>query len=170
MSLERISPDEFQKLDEKDLKEEGVSKTSNIIGDPLDVLLDETTRKNITDTLLLKRRKNGKDVIFEVKIKTLEAPEFDKINDDCTEVTRNRRSGTTTKEVNQKQFRRMVAYQGLISPDLSDEKIKKQFNVIRGKEWASLDDIFFAGEVDYIATEVMKLSGYTDDFVETVSK
>jgi hypothetical protein len=160
--------DRTQVVSKEFAAQEGVSKTDNVIGDPMEILLDESTRVNVRDTLKLKRKKNGQDVIFEVGIRVLEAPEYDRINDECTEITKNKRSGAINKEVNQKQFRRMVAYEGLINPQMNDPKIVEKYHPVKGKEWEILDKVFFAGELDYIATEVMKLSGYNDDFVETV--
>jgi hypothetical protein len=155
-------------VSEEYAKDRGVSKTDNVTGDPMEILMDESTRKDLTDTLKLKRRKDGKDVFFEVKIRALEAPEYDKINDDCTIITRQKRSGNISKEVDQKMFRRVVAYTALVSPKMDDPRIVDKYHPVKGKEWEILDKLFLAGELDYIATEAMKLSGYNDDFVEQV--
>jgi hypothetical protein len=62
----------------------------------------------------------------------------------------------------------VVAYTALVSPKMDDPRIMEKYRPIKGKEWEILDKIFLAGELDYIATEAMKLSGYNDDFVEQV--
>ncbi len=162
-------------LDSKQkIENEGLSKTLNPIGDPMEIFLDKEAKSGVTDTVLLRRRVNREIKEFSVEIRALEATEHDLIQDRCTIVRTNKRTTVTTKELEYKQYTREVAYAGLINPKLSDPEIQEQFakagiaRFIKGKEWAALDTFLLPGEVDRLGTAVLRLSGFDEDFVEVV--
>ncbi len=130
--------------------------------DPMEMLLDSESRRDLHDFVSLRRKNKS----FKVKIRAIDGDTYDKLQEDATTTKQNRRTQAVVRETDFRMVRRLVVLHGVIEPDLFNEDLLKKYNVDKGAEYNVVDKAFLPGEVDKIAERVLTLSGYDEEFVE----
>lgn len=134
--------------------------------DAMELLLDTTSRKNITEILTLNTRK-GKPSL-RIKIRAIGGEEYKDIQEQCTDRYRDRKSGNMRSEFDGRKSQRLVIMTCVLEPNLKDDRLLKAYDVSSASPEDVVDKAFLPGETDYIAESILELSGYNEEVLAKV--
>lgn len=149
--------------DEEIVKGNG-AKAGVVELDAMSVFLDVTSRRDVTDTIYITRRRPGQgSVRFPIKIRSLEGDRYKQIQEQCTTRTRNRRTNQTTSEFDGLKSQKITIMECVVEPDLKDPKLLSAHGISVHMPEDIVDAVFLPGEKDLISDEILDLSGYNEE-------
>lgn len=102
--------------------------------------------------------KDGKPIPW--LIRAISAEEDQKIKDQFTEVTTDRRTGVRSESFDQNSYIIGLAAKGVAEPDLTDRNLQKSYGVTNS--FYLLQKMLSAGELQRLALKVIEVSGLDD--------